>query len=145
MKKYNDSSEDIDNIDPNNYKGIFYNAGVKDTHYVDPNNGAHFSFGHMCALLNQLKAQREKQQKNTLAMPNKKLRLCFFNQLYCYNIENRKNHPTANSPEIQTSMPSHSKASAQEPTAHYSPRQPKSLSQTHSCKRPTRSILLKDS
>ena len=80
MKKYNDSSEDMDDIDPNNYKGIFYNANTKDTHYVDPNNGAHFNYGHMCTRLGQLKAQREKQEKSTFAMPNRKLKMGFFNQ-----------------------------------------------------------------
>jgi hypothetical protein len=81
MKKYNESSDDLENIDANNYKGIFYNADTKDTHYVDPTNGAHFSFSHMCGLLNQLKTSRERLQINAIALPNKKLKLCFFNKL----------------------------------------------------------------
>ena len=62
-------TSDADNIDPENYKGIFYNIDT-DNKYQDPNNGAHFKFQDMCAILSEIKQERDKQEK---PMPSRQI------------------------------------------------------------------------
>lgn len=58
--KYNakimDHSEDLDNIDFQNYKGIFYNEG-QGQNYEDPETGAHFEYYDMCERLQMIQGK----------------------------------------------------------------------------------------
>ena len=58
----NDYEEDLDNIDFNNYKGMFYND-QPGTKYQDPVTGAHFEFRDMCNRLKGIFMQRQRQEK----------------------------------------------------------------------------------
>ena len=57
-------TSDADDIDPENYKGIFYNVDT-DNKYQDPDTGAHFKFADMCAILSEIKQERDKREKPT--------------------------------------------------------------------------------
>lgn len=46
--KYED--EDLDDIDFNNYKGVFFEDNPSNK-YTDPETGAHFDFGDICKRL----------------------------------------------------------------------------------------------
>ena len=66
MTQYNqkpDHNEDLDCIDLNNYKGMFYNddSGLK---YQDAKTGAHFEFENMCKRLIKLKKILPDYQKD---------------------------------------------------------------------------------
>lgn len=52
----NDSDDDLDPIDFNNYKGMFFNdePGQK---FQDPETGAHFEYKDMCKRINKLKQE----------------------------------------------------------------------------------------
>jgi hypothetical protein len=62
-------TSDADDIDPENYKGIFYNVDT-DNKYQDPDTGAHFKFADMCAILSEIKQERDKRAK---PIPSKQL------------------------------------------------------------------------
>jgi hypothetical protein len=59
---YSDSegSESEDDIDPENYKGIFYNM-EQENKYQDPVSGAHFKYQDMYTLLSDIKLKRDKE------------------------------------------------------------------------------------
>jgi len=57
MDKEIEYEEDLDDIDFNNYKGIFYDESAEK--YQDEETGAHFEYKDMCMRLNRLKRQIE--------------------------------------------------------------------------------------
>ena len=55
--------DDLDDIDYNNYKGIFYDDDPT-TKYQDPETGAHFDFNDICGRLAQIKISREQNKES---------------------------------------------------------------------------------
>ena len=73
MNNEAESSEDNDDIDPENYKGIFYNVD-QDSKYQDTTTGAHFRFKDMCTILQELKRKRDKEEdSNTIKQVHKNI------------------------------------------------------------------------
>lgn len=75
--------DDLDDIDYNNYKGIFYDDDPT-TKYQDPETGAHFDFDDICGRLTKIKISREhnkepSQNYNELS-DKEKLRLKLYPQ-----------------------------------------------------------------
>ena len=57
----NDYKEDLDNIDFNNYKGIYFGDDTKK--YTCPHSGAHFQFQDMCIRMLKLADKRNNYEK----------------------------------------------------------------------------------
>ena len=54
--------DDIDNVDFNNYKGI-YAEEENDQKYTCPITGAHFEFNDICRRLGKISHQRKKMEE----------------------------------------------------------------------------------
>ena len=53
-----DGDSDIDDIDPENFKGIYFNEDPN-RKYQDPETGCHFEYYDLCKRLSKLKEQRK--------------------------------------------------------------------------------------
>jgi len=61
-----ESSEDVEeDIDPENYKGIFYNVD-QENKYQDTTTGAHFRFKDMCNILQEIKRKRDREEERNI-------------------------------------------------------------------------------
>ena len=65
--RHQDGVNDENEVDLNNYKGIYFND-QKDTKYIDPINGAHFRFEDMCKMLAYIKEERDSEEQKRHAL-----------------------------------------------------------------------------
>lgn len=72
----NQYQEDLDDIDFDNYKGVFFEDNPT-TKYTDPDTGAHFDFRDVCKRITALIRQRERdiEESEQSKSKNKLLRV----------------------------------------------------------------------